>query len=87
MTTLSDLLEASAALHHHLCPRQVLGIRMGLLAGRRLGVVLPQADKRLLAIAETDGCATSGIAVATNALRVVRAGVGPMRRAVRRRPG
>lgn len=66
MTAVSDLLDACAALHHHLCPRQVLGVRMGLLAGRRLGIELPQSDKRLLAIVETDGCATSGIAVATN---------------------
>ncbi len=87
MATLNDLLEASAALHHHLCLRQVLGLRMGLLAGRRLGVVLPQTDKRLLAIAETDGDATSGIAVATDAVKVVRAGAGPMHRAGRRRPG
>ncbi len=28
-----QLLEASARLHKHLCPRQVLGVRMGMLAG------------------------------------------------------
>lgn len=39
---------------------------MRLLAGRVLGLQLPQADKRLLAIVETDGCLTSGISVATN---------------------
>ena len=65
-TVLPTLLQASAALHHHLCPRQVLGVRMGLLAGRVLGLELPQTDKRLLAIVETDGCLTSGISVATN---------------------
>ena len=31
---LDELLALSAALHRHLCPRQVLGARMGLLAGR-----------------------------------------------------
>jgi formylmethanofuran dehydrogenase subunit E len=60
------LLEASAALHHHLCPRQVLGVRIGLLAGETLAVLIPQTDKRLLTIVETDGCVTDGIAVATN---------------------
>ncbi len=65
MPTLAQLLEASAALHRHLCPRQVLGARMGLLAGEVLGLDLPQTDKRLLAIAETDGCAIDGISVAT----------------------
>jgi formylmethanofuran dehydrogenase subunit E len=63
---LPALLQASSARHHHLCPRQVLGVRMGLLAGRVLGLELPQTDKRLLAIVETDGCLTSGISAATN---------------------
>jgi len=66
MENLKELLEASARLHHHLCPRQVLGVRMGLLAGQVLGLELPQTDKRLLTIVETDGCAADGVAVATN---------------------
>jgi formylmethanofuran dehydrogenase subunit E len=65
MPALEELLAASAAMHHHLCPRQVLGVRMGLLAGKLLGLTLPQTDKRLVAIVETDGCATDGVAVAT----------------------
>jgi formylmethanofuran dehydrogenase subunit E len=64
--TLPELLAASAALHKHLCPRQVLGVRMGLFAGELLGVDVPQSDKRLLTIVETDGCAADGIAVAVN---------------------
>jgi len=63
---LDECLAATAALHHHLCPRQVIGARMGLLAGELLGLELPQADKRLLAIVETDGCAADGVAVACN---------------------
>ena len=66
MPSLNELLEASAVLHRHLCPRQVLGVRMGLLAGELLGLEVPQAKKRLLTIVETDGCAADGIAVATN---------------------
>lgn len=65
MSTFEELLYASAILHQHLCPRQVLGVRMGLLGGRWLGLETPQTDKRLLTIVETDGCATDGIAVAT----------------------
>ncbi len=65
MKPLDELLQACAALHHHLCPRQVLGVRMGLLAGEILGLDLPQSDKRLLTIVETDGCGADGIAVAT----------------------
>lgn len=63
---LARLLDESAALHHHLCPRQVLGVRMGLYAGELLGLEVPQKDKLLLAIVESDGCALDGIAVATN---------------------
>ena len=66
MRTLNELLQASAAMHRHLCPRQVLGVRMGVWAGELLGLDVPQADKRLLTIVETDGCAADGIAVATN---------------------
>lgn len=64
MSRLTELLDASAALHQHLCPRQVLGVRIGMLAGQLLELDLPQIDKRLLAIVETDGCAADGIAVA-----------------------
>ena len=66
MRTLTELLSASAALHKHLCPRQVLGVRLGLYAGELLHLDLPQTDKRLLTIVETDGCTTDGISVATN---------------------
>ena len=66
MTTLTDLLNTSAALHRHLCPRQVLGVRMSLHAGQLLGLSLPQGDKRLFVIVETDGCAADGISVGAN---------------------
>lgn len=62
---LAACLTRLAPLHARLCPRQVLGARIGLHAGDLLGVPLPQADKRLLAIVETDGCAVDGVAVAT----------------------
>jgi formylmethanofuran dehydrogenase subunit E len=38
---------------------------MGLAGGRWLGLEVPQRDKRLLTIVETDGCGADGIAVAT----------------------
>jgi len=66
MSLLEELLQKSAALHQHLCPRQVLGVRMGLYAGRLLGLELPQTQKRLYTIVETDGCGADGISVATN---------------------
>lgn len=65
MPTLEELLAASAALHHHLCPRQVLGVRMGLAGSKWLDLVIPQIDKRMLVVVETDGCVIDGLAVAT----------------------
>lgn len=65
MRDLQDLLDQSAARHHHLCPRQVLGVRMGMLAGKVLELDLPQADKRLFAFVECDGCGNGGVSVAT----------------------
>lgn len=64
--TLAELLAESAALHKHLCPRQVLGARMGIWAGEVLALALPQTHKRLLTIVETDGCFADGVSVATN---------------------
>jgi formylmethanofuran dehydrogenase subunit E len=64
--SLAELLEESSALHRHLCPRQVLGARTGMLAGQLLDMVLPQEKKRLLTIVETDGCYADGVSVATN---------------------
>lgn len=66
MNDLETLLNQSAVRHqHHLCPRQVLGVRIGMYAGDLFGLELPQIDKRLFAFVETDGCMTDGIAVAT----------------------
>lgn len=63
--TLDQILQTSAAAHSELCPRQVLGVRMGLRAGEVLRLALPRPDKRLLVIAETDGCLADGISAAT----------------------
>src|SRR5512147_1651333 len=65
MPTLDDLLKDSATHHHRICPRQVLGVRIGLLADRLFEMTLPQLEKRLLAIAETDGCFVDGLSAAS----------------------
>jgi formylmethanofuran dehydrogenase subunit E len=62
---LQVLLGLSAEGHDRLCPRQVLGVRMGLLAGKILGINVPQKDKRLFTLSEIDGCGAGGISVAT----------------------
>jgi formylmethanofuran dehydrogenase subunit E len=68
MSSLKKLLSQSAALHQNLCPRQVLGVRMGMLAGKTLKLDLPQRDKRLFTFVECDGCGMGGIATATGCL-------------------
>lgn len=63
---LVQLLETSASRHSHLCPRQVLGVRIGLAGSAALGLEPPRRDKRLLVILETDGCFADGVEVATS---------------------
>jgi formylmethanofuran dehydrogenase subunit E len=65
MRSLELILQKSAERHKHLCPRQVLGARMSLLAAEMLELELPRADKQLLVIAETDGCTVDGIIAVT----------------------
>ncbi len=57
--------EKLLVLHDHICPRQVLGLRMGLYGARLLELEVPQIDKRMLALVETDGCFADGVAVST----------------------
>src|SRR5450759_4261522 len=63
--TLRAALRVSGTSHRCLCPRQVLGVRIGMLGGALLGLHLPRADRRLLAIVETDGCAVDGVSAST----------------------
>lgn len=63
--TLEALLNQSAAHHHHLCPRQVLGVRMGMYGATLLRLPYPQQNKRLFIFVETDGCFADGVAIAT----------------------
>lgn len=58
-------LEALKPLHDHICPRQVLGTRIGLYAASLLDIALPQTDKRVFCFVETDGCFVDGITVST----------------------
>jgi formylmethanofuran dehydrogenase subunit E len=64
MQDIKALLDLSQVRHNHLCPRQVLGVRMALAGAAILQLELPRQDKRLLVIAETDGCFIDGLEVA-----------------------
>lgn len=67
ISNLSDLLEQSASRHSHLCPRQVLGVRMGLAGLDILGVKAPITKVNALVIVETDSCFADGVEVSTGA--------------------
>jgi formylmethanofuran dehydrogenase subunit E len=64
---LKSLLQLSASRHDHLCPRQVLGVRMGLAGLAAVGLEAPMPHKAALVFVETDGCFADGIEVATGA--------------------
>ena len=61
-----DLLREAVAFHGHLCPGQVLGVRMTVAGCRTLGFEHPrQAGKRLVVLVEIDRCATDAIEALT----------------------
>ena len=65
MLNLRDLLEISCRDHDHLCPRQVLGARIGLAGLAALGFAEAPGGKRVLTIVESDGCFAGGVSAAT----------------------
>jgi formylmethanofuran dehydrogenase subunit E len=62
---IQSLLELSSRDHAHLCPRQILGVRIGLAGMRTLSFHEPLKKKQLLVISETDGCFVDGVIAAT----------------------
>ena len=58
-----SLLEASVELHGHLCPGQVLGVKMCMLGLREIGITDPWARDRksLIVFVEMDRCATDAV--------------------------
>ncbi|HEV2214800.1 MAG TPA: FmdE family protein [Terracidiphilus sp.] len=67
METLDELLRKAEAAHGHMCPGQILGVRMALTGLKELGIEDPLgADrKRLVTYIEIDRCATDAIAMVT----------------------
>lgn len=63
--TLQAILQESTSHHSHLCPRQILGARLGLAGMSALGFDAPPAKKRLIVITECDGCFVDGLIAAT----------------------
>lgn len=60
------LLAESEVFHGHICPGQVLGVRMAMRGCCELGIERPkESDKSLLVYVEIDRCATDAIQVVT----------------------
>ena len=65
MEDLQTLLDTSSRDHNHLCPRQILGVRIGLRGICSLQLEPNRGSKRLFVITETDGCFVDGVIAAT----------------------
>ena len=66
-STVDSLLEECGTLHGHLCPGQLLGVRMALLGCKLIGVDEPKgADrKKLIVWVEIDRCMTDALSAVT----------------------
>ena len=65
MKNFEELLASSARTHGHLCPGQVVGVRMAMLGCRLIGLGNPTEHsqiKKLLVYVEMDRCAADAIA-------------------------
>ena len=62
-TEFARLLAESSRIHGHLCPGQVLGVRMSMLGLRKIGVGDPKGAgrKNLIVYVEMDRCATDAV--------------------------
>lgn len=67
LESFDTLLQKAEAAHGHMCPGQILGVRMALLGLRDLGIEDPLGTdrKRLITYVEIDRCATDAIGMVT----------------------
>jgi formylmethanofuran dehydrogenase subunit E len=67
MESFDELLKKAEVAHGHMCPGQILGVRMAMLGMARLGIADPTgADrKRVVTFVEIDRCATDAIGMVT----------------------
>jgi formylmethanofuran dehydrogenase subunit E len=69
MKSFDELLRKSAEAHGHLCPGQVLGVRMAMKGCRLIGIDDPQTSssrrKKMIVYVEIDRCATDAISAVT----------------------
>jgi formylmethanofuran dehydrogenase subunit E len=66
MKTLEEYVALAGQSHGHMCPGQILGIRMAMLGLRSIGIDdAVKARKRLLTFVEIDRCATDAVSLVT----------------------
>lgn len=65
MKTLAEYLIEAECNHGHMCPGQVLGVRMAMLGCRLVGIEEPKVGKRLIVFVEIDRCAADAINTVT----------------------
>lgn len=65
MKELADYLIEAEYNHGHMCPGQVLGVRMAMLGCRLIGIEEPKVGKRLIVFVEIDRCAADAINTVT----------------------
>jgi formylmethanofuran dehydrogenase subunit E len=65
MKPLSEYLIEAEKNHGHMCPGQVLGVRMAMLGCNLVGIEEPQAGKSLIVFVEIDRCAADAINTVT----------------------
>ncbi len=63
MSDFEQLLEESGRIHGHLCPGQVLGVKMSMLGLRSIGIEDPRGKDRksIIVFVEMDRCATDAV--------------------------
>ena len=63
MADLEELLQESVKVHGHLCPGQVLGVRMSILGLKSIGIGDPKGRDRksIIVFVEMDRCATDAV--------------------------
>jgi len=65
MKSLSEYLIEAERNHGHMCPGQVLGVRMAMLGCQLIGIEEPKVGKRLIVFVEIDRCAADAINTVT----------------------
>ncbi len=66
MKSLEEYLSLAAQNHGHMCPGQVLGVRMAMLGLKELGIDDPEKHrKQLITFVEIDRCVTDAVSLVT----------------------